>query len=102
MSAVVAALEKVGVERLTVCDAQCFSQPAEEDLSSRPGSGARFARLVMLEIVVNDDFLERTVATLEKVARTGPQGCFGDGKIFVLPVIDAIQIDRGERGPQAV
>ena len=59
-------------------------------------------RKVALEIVVNDDFLDRTINTIISVARTGPEGTIGDGKIFVLPAIDAIQISEGQRGPGAV
>ena len=59
-------------------------------------------RKIALEIVVNDDFLERTLETIMAVARTGPEGNIGDGKIFVLPAIDAIQIDNRARGPGAV
>jgi nitrogen regulatory protein P-II 1 len=57
---------------------------------------------VALEIAVNDDFLERTLDTLIGVARTGPEGSFGDGKIFVLPLEQAIQIGGQERGPGAI
>jgi nitrogen regulatory protein P-II 1 len=55
-----------------------------------------------LEIVVNDDFLQRTVETIASVARTGPEGTIGDGKIFVVPTEDAIQVDDGSHGPGAV
>jgi nitrogen regulatory protein PII len=57
---------------------------------------------VALEIIVNDDFLERTVNTIIHVARTGPEGTIGDGKIFVLPAEQAILIADGSRGPGAV
>ena len=59
-------------------------------------------RKVVLEIVVNDDFLERTLNTIVNVARTGPEGNIGYGKIFVLPADQAIQIADGFRGPGAV
>ena len=55
-----------------------------------------------MEIIVNDDFLERTVETIINVARTGPEGTIGDGKIFVVPAEKAIQIDDGIQGPGAV
>jgi len=57
---------------------------------------------VALEIVVNDDFLERTIDTVINVARTGPEGSIGDGKIFVVPLDDAVQLADGSRGPGAV
>ena len=59
-------------------------------------------RKIVLEIVVNDDFLDRTLETITNTARTGAEGTIGDGKIFVLPTDQAIQIDDGARGPGAV
>jgi nitrogen regulatory protein P-II 1 len=59
-------------------------------------------RKVAVEIVVNDDFVDRTVETLETVARTGPEGSIGDGKILVLPCERAIRIRDGLEGPEAV
>ncbi len=50
---------------------------------------------VKLEIVVRDDMVDRTVAAIEEAAKSGR---IGDGKIFVLPLADAIRIRTGERG----
>ena len=36
------------------------------------------------------------------MARTGPEGTIGDGKVFVVPVEETIQISDGSRGPGAV
>jgi nitrogen regulatory protein P-II 1 len=43
--------------------------------------------------------VERTVEAIIKAARTGK---IGDGKIFILPVDDAIRIRTGERGDEAI
>ncbi len=59
-------------------------------------------RKIALEIVVNEDFLDRTIETLVRVARTSSEGNIGDGKIFVLPLTESIAIDSLERGPSAV
>ena len=56
----------------------------------------------MLEIAVNDDFLERTIETIQSVAKTGNDGNFGDGKIFVMPLVETIQIGGLQRGPAAI
>jgi nitrogen regulatory protein P-II 1 len=50
---------------------------------------------VKLEVVVHDDATERAVQTIMKAAWTGN---IGDGKIFVLPVEDAVRVRTGERG----
>lgn len=103
LTAVLAALERVAVERLTVLDAHTSLPPdvIPGHTAARQHAPQVFRRIVV-EIVVNDDFLERTVEALAESARTGPGGRDGDGKIFVLPVDEAIQIGGFDRGPGAV
>ena len=48
-----------------------------------------------LSIVVNDDFVEKTVHAILEAAKTGE---VGDGKIFVTPVEEAYRIRTGESG----
>ena len=57
---------------------------------------------IKLEIAVNDDFLDRTVDTIVSVARTGPDGNIGDGKIFVLPLEHVTRIGGTATAPGAV
>jgi nitrogen regulatory protein P-II 1 len=54
---------------------------------------------VKVEVVVADSDYEKVVQTICDAARTGN---IGDGKIFVMPVIDAIRVRTGERGDAAV
>lgn len=54
---------------------------------------------VRLEIAVNEDFVEPTVAAIVKGARTNN---VGDGKIFVLELPECIRIRTGERGGRAI
>ena len=97
------ALERIGVERMTVCDSQGFGrQRGQTALYRGIEYKTNLLRKVTLEIVVNDDFLDRTIATIEQIARTGPEGNIGDGKIFVLPVEEVYQINSDARGPEAV
>ena len=103
LKAVCEALEKIEVTRLTVSDAQGFGrQRGRTEMYRGHEYTTTLLRKVALEIVVNDDFLDRTVNTIIHVARTGPEGTIGDGKIFVLPAMEAIQIGDGSRGPGAV
>ena len=103
LSAVQEALAKVGVERMTVCDAQGFArQRGQTEVYRGVEYKVHFLRKIALEIVVNDDFLDRTVETLEAVARTGPEGNIGDGKIFVVPCEETYQIGGLSQGPEAV
>jgi nitrogen regulatory protein P-II 1 len=54
---------------------------------------------VKLEIVVADKAAEDVVSIIQKSAWTGN---IGDGKIFILPVDDAIRVRTNERGDVAV
>ena len=53
---------------------------------------------VKVEVVVRDDQVDRLVSTICQAAKTGR---IGDGKIFVLPVADAIRVRTGEGGDAA-
>jgi nitrogen regulatory protein PII len=58
-----------------------------------------FLPKIKLEIVVRDEIVERVIDAISQAANTGK---IGDGKIFVLPLEEAIRIRTGERGPAAV
>ena len=53
-------------------------------------------------LVVNDAYVEKSIAAIVKGARTGEQGAIGDGKIFVTPLEECVRIRTGERGGQAI
>ena len=103
LSAVREALVKIGVTRMTVCDAQGYGrQRGQTEYYRGTEYKTNLLRKIALEIVVNDDFLDRTLETLQTYARTGPEGNIGDGKILVLPAEAAIDISSTARGPEAV
>lgn len=103
LKAVQEALANIGVERMTVCDAQGYArQRGQTEIFRGAEYKAQLLRKVALEISVNDDFLDRTVDVITAVARTGAEGNVGDGKIFVLPCDDTVAIGRAIRGPEAV
>jgi len=52
-----------------------------------------------VEVVVNDEEVEKVVQAILKAAWTGN---IGDGKIFVLPVEEVIRVRTGERGKDAI
>ena len=54
---------------------------------------------IRIEIVVNDDFVEKTIDAIIRGAKTDTMG---DGKIFVIPLEECIRIRTGERGPDAI
>ena len=54
---------------------------------------------VLVSIVVRDKNVEKVVAAIQQAARTGE---IGDGRIFIIPLEDAIRIRTGERGDIAL
>ncbi len=103
LNAVREALVKIGVERMTVYDAQGFGrQRGQTEYYRGVEYKTHLLRKVVLEIAVNEDFLDRTVDTISSVARTGPDGNIGDGKIFLLPLDDVTRIGGITSGPEAV
>ena len=58
-----------------------------------------FVSKVKIEIVVDDPIVPAVVEAVSKAARTGQ---VGDGKIFILPVDDAVRIRTGESGAPAL
>jgi nitrogen regulatory protein P-II 1 len=54
---------------------------------------------VRVEVAVNEEFVEPTIAAIVKGARTDS---IGDGKIFILDLPECIRIRTGERGAEAI
>jgi nitrogen regulatory protein P-II 1 len=97
------ALIKIGVTRMTVCDAQGYGrQRGRTEMYRGNEYKTNLLRKVALEILVNDDFVDRTLETIESVARTGPEGNIGDGKIFVIPAERVIRLSDQIEGSEAV
>jgi nitrogen regulatory protein P-II 1 len=85
------ALAGVHVTRLTVCDTQGF------DPATAPG---QVVQQTILEIAVNEDFVDRTVDTLVTALALGTEDL--GTRLFVLPMSEAVQIYRDVRGPEAL
>jgi nitrogen regulatory protein P-II 1 len=103
LDAVQKALARLDVQRMTVSDAMGYARQRGQIETYRGHEyKTNLLRKVALEIAVNDDFLDRTIECLEEVARTSSEGHIGDGKIFVLPMEEAIQINDGYRGKGAI
>ncbi|NDC53378.1 MAG: P-II family nitrogen regulator [Planctomycetia bacterium] len=97
------ALSDVEVFRLTVLDVQGFGRQRGHTETFRGHDiGVNLLRKVQLQIAVNDDFVEPTIAAIVKGGRSGEAGEIGDGKIFVLPMDECVRIRTGERGIEAI
>ena len=94
------ALHEIGVQGLTVSEVKGFGrQKGHTELYRGAEYVVDFLPKLKLEIVVTDDMLDKVVAAIVESANTGR---IGDGKIFVLPLEEAIRIRTGERGSEAV
>ena len=103
LTAVREALERIDVTRLSVCDSFGYArQRGHTEMYRGLEYESNLLRKIVVEIAVNDDFLEPTIACLTEIARTGSEGAIGDGKIFVLPMDHAIRIGETVTGPGAI
>ena len=103
LEAVKEALTEVEVVRLTISDVQGRGrQKGHTEVYRGHEYTVNLLRKVKLQIAVNDDFVEPTVAAIIKAGRSDEDGKVGDGKIFILPLEECIRIRTGERGPEAI
>jgi len=95
-----AALNAIGVQGITVSEVKGFGrQKGHTELYRGAEYVVDFLPKIKLEIVVPDDLVPKVVEAVQSAANTGR---IGDGKIFVLPVIEAVRIRTGDRGEDAI
>lgn len=94
------ALQDVGLQGITVLEARGFGrQKGHTELYRGAEYVVDFLPKVKIELVVPDNLMPAAVDAIRGAAQTGR---IGDGKIFVLPVEDAIRIRTGEAGEDAI
>lgn len=94
------ALSELGIEGMTVTEVKGFGrQKGHTEIYRGSEYTVDFLPKVMVEIVVADDIVTKTVDAVVNAAKTGK---IGDGKIFVIPIEEAIRIRTDERGEGAV
>jgi nitrogen regulatory protein PII len=94
------ALHGLGVQGLTVTEVKGFGrQKGHTELYRGAEYVVDFLPKIKLEVVVDDDTVDGVVDAIVEAAGTGR---IGDGKIFILPLDEAIRIRTGERGSDAV
>jgi len=94
------ALHEVGLQGITVTEAKGFGrQKGHTELYRGAEYVVDFLPKVKIEIVLEDELVERAIEAIEEAARTGR---IGDGKIFVSSVEEVIRIRTSERGPDAI
>ncbi|MGH8432040.1 MAG: P-II family nitrogen regulator, partial [Solimonas sp.] len=94
------AVTSLGVQGLTVSEVKGFGrQKGQTEIYRGAEYVVSFLPKVEIEVVVEDAMVERVVEAIAGAASTGK---IGDGKIFVLPVEQAIRIRTGEAGSDAL
>jgi nitrogen regulatory protein P-II 2 len=94
------ALAAIGVVGLTVTEVKGFGrQKGHTELYRGAEYVVDFLPKLKLEIVIGDEDVDRVIEAVAGAANTGK---IGDGKIFVLPLEEAVRIRTGERGTSAV
>jgi nitrogen regulatory protein P-II 1 len=93
-------LYHVGARGMTVSEVRGFGRTGgKHEVYRGSAYTVDFVPKVRIQIVVDDDMVNIIVDAIMTGARTGQ---IGDGKIFILPIADAIRIRTGERGSEAV
>jgi nitrogen regulatory protein P-II 1 len=94
------ALSEVGLKGITVTEAKGFGrQKGHTELYRGAEYVVDFLPKVKVEIVLEDEFVERAIDAIVQAARTGR---IGDGKIFVSTVEEVVRIRTGETGAEAI
>ncbi|MCS7048752.1 MAG: P-II family nitrogen regulator [Verrucomicrobiae bacterium] len=94
------ALAAVGVQGMTVSEVKGFGrQKGHTEIYRGSEYTVDFLPKLKLEVVVADQVVDLAIQAILKSAKTGK---IGDGKIFVLPLEQAIRIRTEERGEAAV
>ena len=94
------ALSAIGVQGITVTEVKGFGrQKGHTELYRGAEYVVDFLPKVKIELIIEDEMVEKAVEAIRSSAQTGR---IGDGKIFVSSIEDAIRIRTGERGDAAV
>ena len=93
-------LSDIGVKGLSVTEIKGFGrQRGHKEVYRGAEYQVDFVSKIKIEIIMEDSLVPEAVKTIQEKAKTGQ---IGDGKIFILPVEDAIRIRTGETGESAL
>jgi len=94
------ALTEIGVGGMTVTEVKGFGrQKGHTEIYRGSEYAVDFIPKAQIEIAVPDDLVARAIDAIIKAAKTGK---IGDGKVFVLPVEEALRIRTDDRGDAAL
>ena len=94
------ALEQIGIEGLTVSEVRGHGrQKGHTEIYRGAEYQVHFLPKTRLEVAVDEEHTEKVIEAIQTAARTSS---IGDGKIFVLPLSEAVRIRTGETGSAAL
>ena len=94
------ALNSIGIGGMTVTNVEGFgNQGGHTEVYRDSEMCVSFVPKSKIEIVAKDEHIEAIIRIILENAHSGQ---IGDGKIFILPVLDAVKIRTGERGDKAL
>lgn len=93
------ALIEAGAEGITMSEVSGFGKQRGYISVDIPDKHVKFLPKVKLEIIVDEEILDNIINKIVHLSKTGE---FGPGKIFILPVEDAIRIRTQESGINAI
>lgn len=94
------ALSEIGVEGMTVTEVKGFGrQKGHTEIYRGSEYTVDFLPKVMVDVAVGEDLVAKTVEAIKTAAKTGK---IGDGKIFVIPIEEAVRIRTDESGDGAI
>lgn len=99
------ALIEADIQRITVSRVSGHGRQTSENIYRGKRIIPNLIPKVKIEIAVNDEFVDTTVSTIIKSAKSsleGKEGVVGDGKIFITPLEECIRIRTNERGGSAI
>ncbi len=95
-----AALAELGILGMTVTEVSGRGRQGGISLQWRAGEyKVEFLPKVKIELVVLDEDVGKTLNAIVRKARTGERG---DGKIFILPIENAVRVRTGDEGENAI
>ena len=101
LSLVKDSLHEIGLSGMTVLDVKGFGRQRGQDsgLEKDSAYNDEFHAKIKIEIIVEDEIVEKALKTIKNAAYSGR---IGDGKIFVSPIEQVLRIRTGEKDIEAV
>jgi nitrogen regulatory protein PII len=94
------AIAVIGIEGMTVTEVKGFGrQKGHTEIYRGSEYTVDFLPKVKMEIAVADDLVVKVTEVIVAAAKTGK---IGDGKVFIVPLLEAIRIRTGDTGESAV